>query len=451
MQEQQAVEMFATTQCSWCRKFYTTPFLCPYDRLQSNCLSFDGLSAQERGRQVEDEKLWRRMADMLSQVEARGMMSRCREEDCLALNPNPQATSCWRCQRHSLSCPECDTILRYSIERDMWKCPNAAHSGTFFVVPTKPQEEWTARDLEQWMEEFRKREERKQKEREEQEKRTQAELAEREREKERKEREEEEEEQESYTQAELARQAREEFRIKRRKEQEERRHGQQTKGKKAAESNLYFEDGYVDDNGEWQRKHPIQSNPEHPGYHKVEWRKRQWNIIERFSRMLMWPFETLGSFSRMLTGLFESLDMLRWPIIMALFVGIAYGGVYLWTEHQNPTGVEQGIFEQINVEREKVGLNPITWDESMHMGAREHSELMAQEGNLFHAAGDFSECVYSSTSSVMGVNFPGYPDAKITVKAWMDSPGHRSILLGNEYTVGAVGVSKKGYATYRCR
>jgi uncharacterized protein YkwD len=132
-------------------------------------------------------------------------------------------------------------------------------------------------------------------------------------------------------------------------------------------------------------------------------------------------------------------------------IGIAFGVVYFMTEHQNPTDIEKGILEQINVEREKVGLNPIVWDESMHMGARDHSELMAQEGYLFHADGNFAECVFSSTSSVMGIDFPGYPDVKVTVKSWMDSPGHRNILLGNEYVRGAVGVSKKGYATYRCR
>jgi hypothetical protein len=185
-------------------------------------------------------------------------------------------------------------------------------------------------------------------------------------------------------------------------------------------------------------------DPEHPGYYKGEWKKSKGNIVKSFSRILSAPIEILSE-------LVESLQMLRWLVLVAVIVGIAFGVVYLMTEHQNPTDIEKGILEQINMERNKAGLNLIAWDESLHLGAREHSEYMAEKGMLFHATGYFSECVFSSTSSVMGIDFPGYPDAKITVKSWMDSPGHRSILLGNEYTVGAVGVSKKGYATYRCR
>jgi ribosomal protein L37E len=136
------VRIFQTTQCSWCRKFYTQePFLCPARRLQSSCFYFDRLANEERGQLLGDEKWWWRMADMIQQVQDRGIMARCRE--CGALNPNPQKAVCWHCGKDTLCCPECQQkrgmklILRYNIERKRWKCPNTACGKEFALRPKK--------------------------------------------------------------------------------------------------------------------------------------------------------------------------------------------------------------------------------------------------------------------------------------------------------------------------
>jgi len=134
------LRIFQTTQCSWCRKFYTQPFLCPARKLRSNCISFDRLDKEERGRLLEDEKWWWRMADMIQQVQDRGIMGKCRE--CGALNPNPQKSVCWHCGEDTLCCPHCQKrgqklILRYNIEGEFWKCSNAACSKKFTFRPKK--------------------------------------------------------------------------------------------------------------------------------------------------------------------------------------------------------------------------------------------------------------------------------------------------------------------------
>ena len=125
------VRSFQATQCSWCSRFYTQPFLCPYRRLQSNCFSCDRLSEQERKRLLEDEKWWWRMADMIREVQNKGIMGRCRK--CGALNPNPQQFVCWNCGKDSLCCPDCKEapVLRYDIEAGFWKCANTAHGATY--------------------------------------------------------------------------------------------------------------------------------------------------------------------------------------------------------------------------------------------------------------------------------------------------------------------------------
>lgn len=133
------VRIFQTTQCSWCRRFYTQPFLCPYSRLQSNCVSFDRLGDEERRGLLGDEKWWWRMVDMIQQVQERGIMAKCRE--CGALNPNPQKSVCWQCGKDTLRCPnpkcEAKPILRYYIKEDIWKCPNASCSKKFAYRPKR--------------------------------------------------------------------------------------------------------------------------------------------------------------------------------------------------------------------------------------------------------------------------------------------------------------------------
>ena len=103
------------------------------------------------------------------------------------------------------------------------------------------------------------------------------------------------------------------------------------------------------------------------------------------------------------------------------------------------------MLELINLERTNRGIRPITWDESIRTGARNHSENMLERGSLFHASGPFAECCFMSSSS--------WASAKDIVEGWMSSTtGHREILLDPRYVRGAAGIARDGslYATYRC-
>ena len=129
--------LFQTSQCSWCRKFYTNEgFLCPFGRLQSNCAAFDELSKAEAWfwREARQELLGPRISEMMGQVTNKGTLSKCRYLECGVLNPNPQKDACWKCGR-TLSCPRHPgLILRYSIEADIWRCPDTAHGQVFGVI-----------------------------------------------------------------------------------------------------------------------------------------------------------------------------------------------------------------------------------------------------------------------------------------------------------------------------
>ena len=127
------MNLFQTTQCSWCRKFYTQPFLCPFPLLHSNCVPFERLTEKEREAFLRDEKWWWRMQDMIVCVEEKGVLTRCRKRDCLHLNPNPRENVCWRCGG-TLTCPEHhEVLLRYDIDEDYWRCRLASHSTKYGI------------------------------------------------------------------------------------------------------------------------------------------------------------------------------------------------------------------------------------------------------------------------------------------------------------------------------
>ncbi len=133
-----AIREFLTTQCSWCWRFYTNePFLCPFNRLQSNCYLFDPLIKDIRDSFLAEEKWWWRMDDMLKQVHEHGFLTKCRH--CGALNPNPQGKySCWHCGHDDFKCPfysRCNSYLKYHLVEHYWKCQNNACPGKVYYIP----------------------------------------------------------------------------------------------------------------------------------------------------------------------------------------------------------------------------------------------------------------------------------------------------------------------------
>jgi ssDNA-binding Zn-finger/Zn-ribbon topoisomerase 1 len=129
---------FQSMQCSWCRRFFTQPFLCPYRlQLHSSCFFFDGLSAEERGKLLDDDKWWWRIVDLVRQTENNGIIKKCVQ--CGALNPNPKKLICWNCG-HSIydRCPNCGLpTLHFDLDSNLWRCANARCHGKQFAFEKK--------------------------------------------------------------------------------------------------------------------------------------------------------------------------------------------------------------------------------------------------------------------------------------------------------------------------
>lgn len=112
--------------------------------------------------------------------------------------------------------------------------------------------------------------------------------------------------------------------------------------------------------------------------------------------------------------------------------------------------IEKQTFDLINAKRVGVGLQPVLWDDNLHSGARNWSNNMQAKGELYHDSVGvhtyyFAECIY-------GASYSSYRTPEQTVEAWMNSSGHRTILMGS-YRIGAIGIAKDSgfWATYRCK
>jgi ribosomal protein L37AE/L43A len=129
---------FQSMQCSWCKRFFTQPFLCPYRlQLHSSCFYFDGLSAEERDKLLDDDKWWWRIVDLVRRTENSGVIKKCIQ--CGTLNPNPEKSTCWNCG-HSIydQCPSCGLpTLYFDLNTNYWRCSNNYCSGKKFTFETR--------------------------------------------------------------------------------------------------------------------------------------------------------------------------------------------------------------------------------------------------------------------------------------------------------------------------
>jgi len=109
--------------------------------------------------------------------------------------------------------------------------------------------------------------------------------------------------------------------------------------------------------------------------------------------------------------------------------------------------VELDTLAAINAQRAAHGLAPVTRSASLTRIARFHSNDMTANRFFSHdgSAGEsFGERMgwicdedYSRSGEIIGANSAGSIDWMIEL--WMDSPGHRAIILGVGYTHAGVG------------
>ncbi len=109
------------------------------------------------------------------------------------------------------------------------------------------------------------------------------------------------------------------------------------------------------------------------------------------------------------------------------------------------------LVELVNNDRVGRGLPAFEWHELLWVAANGHSTEMAANGVMRHQGNNGSDAAARITLagfnwSAWGENLgAGYTDAGQLLAAWLNSPTHRSVLLGNFRYIGiAVVVSSTG-------
>ncbi len=110
------------------------------------------------------------------------------------------------------------------------------------------------------------------------------------------------------------------------------------------------------------------------------------------------------------------------------------------------------IFTLVNVERDKLGLNQLLWDEEVAEIARNYSERMAKENFFSHFDADGYSVLDRAKAarlkhwSKVGENLFSVVNLDkfdaFTVKNWMESSAHRENILNSEWTTTGIGIAR---------
>lgn len=107
----------------------------------------------------------------------------------------------------------------------------------------------------------------------------------------------------------------------------------------------------------------------------------------------------------------------------------------------------ENAFQQLNKARQGFLLGGFKRDERLMEAARRHAQLMGQTGKFGHEFGPetkfkrriFSVGFKNSAGENLGV---GYQSIDEAIEGWLNSPGHRKILLKRNYTLGGIAYAR---------
>lgn len=101
------------------------------------------------------------------------------------------------------------------------------------------------------------------------------------------------------------------------------------------------------------------------------------------------------------------------------------------------------LHKLLNKERTKRGLSYVRWNQGLWQGCKNHSNYMLKTKNLVHAAiaqiPSGGECICGGKGKLSAKDF---------VKSWMNSPGHKALILSPNINNQAVAISKGKSGTY---
>lgn len=117
------------------------------------------------------------------------------------------------------------------------------------------------------------------------------------------------------------------------------------------------------------------------------------------------------------------------------------------------TPLEQAVFQQVNAYRARQRLPALRWEERLAQQARRHSQAMLTHSGFGHAGFEQRLAAigipWSSAAENVAYSQGVLDPATHAVQDWLNSPGHRSNLVG-PFTLTGVGAARnaRGEVTF---
>lgn len=114
------------------------------------------------------------------------------------------------------------------------------------------------------------------------------------------------------------------------------------------------------------------------------------------------------------------------------------------------TDFQRRVVALVNIEREKVGHDPLTEAPKLDKGATAKAADMRDKGYFSHTSPTFGSPfammkTYGVSYNRAGENIAsGYRTPESVVRGWMKSPGHRANILSTKYGKIGIGYAKGG-------
>lgn len=112
---------------------------------------------------------------------------------------------------------------------------------------------------------------------------------------------------------------------------------------------------------------------------------------------------------------------------------------------RNPGGSEdeRRCFDLANAARREAGLEPFLWDGDLADLGRSHADDMQQLDYFGHGSSTTEDHLYGDRGDFLGLDVKfssvvensafGYPTPEALIEGWLGSPGHRAVILGEDY------------------
>jgi uncharacterized protein YkwD len=103
----------------------------------------------------------------------------------------------------------------------------------------------------------------------------------------------------------------------------------------------------------------------------------------------------------------------------------------------NSNLMNQCVIDEVNKERKKLGLRPLSVSEELTNLSKKHSEWVVETDRFEHSTGNnYAECVNKGGFSNFGAGETYGGLAIQIVSSWMESPPHKKILMCSEFVEG---------------